>query len=295
MEQGIRLNVSESLQARRRISRHTLVLSTSEKVAIPLAAMLAIANAPVPHVVMAHRLSSRFKTSLFRVWPVQRAFSQVICFCRSQADFAVRHLGIPASRVDFIHAQVDSHFFRPQNGGGGQYVLSVGQERRDYETLFDALSGTGINLVVIASSRWSSREQRMRLKGAENVSIQRHISFEELRQLYAGARVVIVPLKDVNYAAGVNTVLEAMAMAKPLIVSSTAGIQDYVIHNETGHYIAPGDAAELRDAILNLWHQAGERKRLGENARQAVEEQMNLENYVCRVVEIMRRAEATAW
>ena len=82
-------------------------------------------------------------------------------------------------------------------------------------------------------------------------------------------------------------------MAKPVIVSRTRGIEDYIVDNENGRFTPPGDIAQLREQILTLWEQPGEQVRLGENARQAVEETMNLDIYVRKVVQIIESAAST--
>jgi glycosyltransferase involved in cell wall biosynthesis len=238
--------------------------------------------------MIGHKLSSGYKLPLLRIAAQRKAFDHVICVCRAQADFAVDQLGVPAHAVDFVHDKVDHHFFRPLREQELDFVLVVGQEQRDYTTLLHALSGTGIKVVAVASSPWSTSSlDKSRLAEATVVS---HIPYRELRNLYSQARLVVVPLFDVDYAAGVNTALEAMAMGKPLVVSRSQGITDYLVHGETGLYVAPGDAAELRGAVLSLWEHPQERLRLGSNARQAVEEGMNLDCYVERVAHIVRQA-----
>jgi glycosyltransferase involved in cell wall biosynthesis len=286
IEKRMKLDVVEAAFAASQLTGHSVVLSTSEKIAVPLAAQLSMMRQKIPHVVIAHKLSSGLKTWLFRILQLHRTFSHVICVCRAQADYAIHQLGVPESRVDFIFDKVDHRFFRPQKVETGSYILAVGQEQRDYETLLRAISGTDIKLVVVASSPWST--SRIRMDGIGEVTVLSHIPYRELWTLYAKARLVVVPLFAVDYAAGVNTALEAMAMAKPLVVSRTRGIADYIVHNETGLYVSPGDAAELREVILALWGKAEERKRLGTNARQAVDEHMNLDIYVDRVVQILR-------
>ncbi len=287
IEKRMRLNFSEIMRNPRIIQQHSAVLSTSEKVAIPLAATMAVTRQPVPHVVIAHRLSSSFKRTLFRVWPLQQSFSKIVCVCRSQADYAVNRLGVPETAVEFVHDKVDNQFFRPYPDSTDDYILAVGQEQRDYPTLFRAAAGTGIKLVVVASSPWSANRLQLEGLDTEEITFLSHISHVHLRELYANARLVVTPLFDVKYAAGVNSILEAMAMAKPLIVSQTTGITDYVIDGVTGCYAPSQDASALRDAILRLWHDPAGRNRLGVNARQAVDEGMNLDVYAQRIAELV--------
>ncbi|MFQ5578880.1 MAG: glycosyltransferase family 4 protein, partial [Anaerolineae bacterium] len=168
------------------------------------------------------------------------------------------------------------------------FILTVGKEQRDYRLLLRALSGTGIKLVVVASSPWSTSQAKMN-QADDNVTVLSHIPYHQLRTLYAQARLVVVPLFGVDYAAGVNTVLEAMAMAKPLVVSRTKDITDYVTHGETGLCVSPGDVAELKERILSVWERPSALNRLGANARQAVEEKMNLDIYVNQVARIVQK------
>ena len=69
--------------------------------------------------------------------------------------------------------------------------------------------------------------------------------------LYAESACVVVPLYDAVHACGYAVIAEAMAMGKPVITTRIAGRGDYIIEGETGFYVPPGDAAALRDRILN--------------------------------------------
>jgi glycosyltransferase involved in cell wall biosynthesis len=102
--------------------------------------------------------------------------------------------------------------------------------------------------------------------------------------------MVVVPLFAADYAAGSNAVLEAMAMSKALILSQSPGICDYIDHQNTNIGVTPGDPDSLREAVLSLWDQPGELERLGANARQAVQESMNIDIYVNRVAQVVSEA-----
>lgn len=289
-EKLARLNIEEAYWASRHVNNHTTILSTSEKIAIPLAALLAAKRYHIPHVVIAHRLSSRFKQSLFRLWPLHRSFSQVVCISRAQANYAVKEMGLPETAVTFIHDKVDHKFFFPMPKATNDYILAVGQERRDYRTLLKAVTGTELKLIIVASSLWSNYCGLNNSKLPENVTIMRHIPYLHLRELYANARLVVTPLFDVPYAAGVNATLESMAMGKPHIVTRTAGICDYVVDNETGVYTPPENPQVLRQQILSLWHNNADICRLGTNARQAIDDGMNLDTYSQHIAQLVLEA-----
>jgi glycosyltransferase involved in cell wall biosynthesis len=286
IEKRLKLDLVEAFAAATQFSNYDIILSTSEKLAIPLEALRCLTKHPISHVVIAHKLSSKNKRLLFQVWN-PKTFSHIICVSRKQVDYAVNQLRIPESSVDFVYDKVDHKFFQPLKVDTDNYILAVGQEQRDYNTLLQAISGTGIKLVIVASSLWST--SRIEMDKLDQATVLSHIPYQELRMLYAKAKLVVAPLFEVDYAAGVNSVLEAMAVGKPLLVSDTEGIADYITHNETGIYVSPGNSEELRDTILSLWERPEELKRLGANARQVVEERMNLDIYVERIAEIMNK------
>jgi glycosyltransferase involved in cell wall biosynthesis len=287
IEQYLKIDLVEAAHAINQVTSYNLMLSTSEKMAIPLALFLSLSRYNIPHVVIAHKLSSGLKTGLWENRIVYQRFSHIICLCKAQANYAIQQLGFPSTKVDFIYDKVDQRFFSPQPVDTEDYILAVGQEQRDYQTLLKAIEGTNLRLIVVASSPWST--SKIQIKDMGKVTIVSHIPYTELRMLYAKARLVVVPLFDVDYAAGVNALLEAMAMAKPLIVTQTRGITDYVVDNETAVFVPPGDPHALQNALLSLWDRVSELGRLGANARQIVEECMNLDIYVNQVVEIVSR------
>jgi glycosyltransferase involved in cell wall biosynthesis len=284
-EHKIRLDISEAYDALPKLPQCSAILSTSERAAIPLAIYMTFTQQKMPHVLIAHRLTSPNKTRLFKICQLHRSLAHIICVSKAQAEFAIAQLGVSSSQVDFIYDKVDQRFYRPLKVEPQNFILAVGQEQRDYATLVKAVAGTGIKLVIVASSPWSSFElDNNQLSG---VTVQSHISYTNLRMLYANARLVVVPLFDVDYAAGSNTVLESMAMGKALIVSRTRGIKDYVVDDETGVNVTSGDPVALREVILDLWNNPRKLDRLGSNARQAVLDRMNIDRYVDGVVQIM--------
>src|SRR5439155_23048132 len=88
-------------------------------------------------------------------------------------------------------------------------------------------------VVIGAASHWSKRANTAADASAPaNVTVDR-FDYLALRQLYARSALVVVPLDDVDFQAGVTTILEAMAMAKPVIVTHSAGQTDVVEDRRT--------------------------------------------------------------
>lgn len=72
------------------------------------------------------------------------------------------------------------------------------------------------------------------------------------------------------------SVLEAMAMAKPIILSQSGGFPEIVTDNHDGLLFNAGDAEALAQRILKLAASAALCKRLGSTARKTVQERFSL-------------------
>jgi glycosyltransferase involved in cell wall biosynthesis len=162
-------------------------------------------------------------------------------------------------------------------------VVAAGREHRDYATLAKACANLEASVFVAAGSIHSPAANSA--DPVEWPSNFEHgfADYRKLRDLYGRASVVVVPLMETDFQAGVTTVLEAMAMGKAVIVTATRG-QSGVVHDGlTGITVPPGDAAELRDAIRYLLENPSERRRLGWSAREAVLDGYTVEAYAERL------------
>ncbi|NTU79623.1 MAG: glycosyltransferase family 4 protein [Chloroflexales bacterium] len=291
-ERRLSFDIAVALRAALRARRYSVLVSTSEKTAVPLASALRALGTATPHIVIGHKLSSGLKTLIWRHTRLQRDFTQVICVSRAQADYAAGPLGLGRDRAHFVYDKVDQRFFRPLPVEDEPYVLAVGQEQRDYSTLLRALAGTEIRLVVIASSPWAN--SAITPAQRQGVKVLRNIPYWQLRELYARARVVALPLHDVDYAAGANGLLEAMAMGRPVVASGTQGLAGYIEPDTTAIVAPPGDALALRDAISRLWGQPQRRAAIGAQARAVVESTRNLDTYIAAVAQVVSTARSGA-
>jgi len=76
---------------------------------------------------------------------------------------------------------------------------------------------------------------------------RRFYAWPELVQLYRDADVVVVSCHENKYAAGVQSLMEAMACGRPVIATATVGLEAYL--GDPIIAIRPGDAGQMRAAI----------------------------------------------
>jgi glycosyltransferase involved in cell wall biosynthesis len=281
-----RLSVTHTRAALRLLDRHDAVVSDGEHVGIPLALGMRLRGFRTPHLMLGHHLTTRAKRPLFRVLRPQERISRILVHSSRQLELAPAELGIPRDRLALLPYHADTGYWAPQPLAEERLVLAVGREHRDYATLAAACGDVpGLRVRVAAGSLFSPDARGSDPQGWPanfDVGFADHAA---LRDLYALASVVVVPLVESNFQAGVTTIVEAMAMARPVVVSATAGQRDIVEDGVTGLMVPPGDPTALREAVERLLADPAERRRLGAAARQAAVERFGLDVYVDRLAE----------
>jgi len=285
------LSLHHALAALGRLTRHSVVFSDGEHVGIPLSLAMEAFGPARPHVVIGHWLTAPKKRIFFRLLKAHRHMTRIIVHSRAQLEAATSELGIPRDRLEFVPYNADTNFWHPLGVPEECTIVSAGIEHRDYATLDRACDGLGPQLLIAAGSLYSPGAV-CTLPPPSSNAIVRRLDHTSLREWYAKAAIVVVPLLPNDFQAGVTTLLEAMAMGKAVVVSATKGQRDIVVDGETGLLVAPGDDQSLRAALDRLVHNPAERARLGRNARLAVEEQFSLDRYVEALSEILRSAAA---
>lgn len=271
--------------------RYSGIFTNGENLAIPLALLLGTAGGPVRHVTIGHRLSTGKKQPFFRHLRLHRRMDTILVYATTQAQVAREQLRIPPDRLRLIAFHADTEFYRPlpEIPEDPDQVCSAGLEWRDYPTLIEAVRDLPeLKVRLAAASPWSKHANETEKRELPPHVQARRYSYAELRELYARSAVVVVPLYENDFQAGVTTLLEAMAMGKPVIVTRTTGQTDVVVDGENGLTVPPGDAEALRAALQRLRSDSELRRRLGENARRWVEQNATLELWVQRVTDALR-------
>jgi glycosyltransferase involved in cell wall biosynthesis len=269
----------------------TYYFATAENTALPLALLLRMRPAS-RLAFIGHRLTTSLKTRLIRVFNLLGRVDMVFCYGSLQQRHVIDRLGLPADRVRQIPFQVDEHFFCPSaEPTSGSGVVSVGREMRDYPTLFAALGGTGVPITVVASSPWSRRADSTADRTIpENVTLRRNVSNESLRELYRNAAVVVLPLVNVDFPAGITALLEAQACGRPVVVSASKGIVD-AIDRDSVVVVPCNDPVALRTAVMQLIDRPREAALLAQRARDEVLRDRTLAKWVSRIVASCAEAE----
>ena len=266
--------------------RYDAILTDGEQVGIPYAAFCLVSRrrSRPKHSMIAHIMSVRKKAIVFKALGLKRRVDRMFVYASWQRDFAVSKLHMRPEQVQLTSFQVDTEFFAIERVTPVQrrMICAAGLEFRDYDTLVEAVRDLDVEVVIAAASPWSKRTSSVGGTVPGNVTVCKLTLFD-LRQLYADALLVVMPLRETEFQAGVTTILEAMAMSRAVVCSKTSGQTDVIVHGETGLYVDLEDVNALRDAIRLLLDDPSEAGRFGEAGREWVVANADVSLYADRL------------
>jgi glycosyltransferase involved in cell wall biosynthesis len=207
----------------------------------------------------------------------------------------LRELGL-AGRVHVVPFGVDAGFWAPGDVKPAREVLAIGNDgHRDWETL-------------VAASPHISAPIRVFTRHAPPATLPPNVTWEpadwysqvlsdeEVRDLYRRAAVVVVPTKDVPQPSGQSVTLQAMASARPVVLSRTrglwapAGLRD----GDNLVLVPPGDPSELAKSVRLLLDDRARAEAIGKSARESVLADATIDLYAERLLEVCRLALAAS-
>ncbi len=259
--------------------RYDAIVTWGERHTLMVAAVQRLVPRRVGHVAILMWPSKRNRALLRTLF---RRIDRFLVWPPRQRRYTEEELGVAADRFIEVRAPVDTDFWRPRPGAG-DLICSPGQEMRDYGTLLGALDGLDIPCHVAAGqglfdARFLAEEWHSNVGERPipvNVTLGRK-PHAELRDLYARARFVVVPLRPSEMDNGITVITEAFAMGKAVICTESPGQTGILEPGVNCLRVPPGDPHALREAIVALWNDPARCERLGAAGRQAVEARHNL-------------------
>lgn len=206
------------------------------------------------------RFKQFFKRNLFRF--LDKAVDRYVVYASREIDDYARVFSLPHEKFIFMpyHTTVDLNTLTVKKGN---YLFSGGNFGRDYSTLAKAVEGLDLKVIIACTSSQALKGIRY----PENVSIV-GVSHQEFMRLMAESGINVVSLLEgLLHAGGQQTILNAMAMGKPVIVTDPEGAKDYIENGVDGILVPPSDPDRLRSAILRIHNDPDLAMRLGRAAK----------------------------
>jgi glycosyltransferase involved in cell wall biosynthesis len=205
---------------------------------------------------------NQFLRETFIRYALKRVDS-VIVYSTIEAEFFQERYGNDFTQFTFLPLGIELSNHRPATDGN--YIFSGGRSNRDYATLAKAAKGLDYD-VKIAAQRFNVTDIEM----PPNVHPLFDVYGENFLKLMAEASIVVIPLERVDESSGQLVLLNAMTFGKPIIITESRGVKDYIRDDETVITVPRKNPFALRTEIDRLLNSPEERQRLGTAARESV-------------------------
>jgi glycosyltransferase involved in cell wall biosynthesis len=290
-----------------------------------------IADVPMHVGANAHPMS--MESDVLRAIEVGTAFCDTVTMpsCTYTRDLMLRH-GIPAEQIELVHYAVDqqghdpaladggrvrrelglaastpvvgkiAYFYPPARSAGVVPVRLEGRGVKGHEVLIRAvprvLASVPDAAFVLVGRGWGpggpAYERELKALAAQTGAgdaIRFIGERRDIPDLLAAFDVTVQCSLSDNLAGTV----EALLMARPLVVSDIPGFADTVQHEVTGLVVPPDDPDALADALVRLLRDRPLGERLGEQGRRHVSERFTLDLSVAGVERVLasRRPDAS--
>jgi glycosyltransferase involved in cell wall biosynthesis len=254
-----------------------------------------------PLLVRTRHLSTRVKDNLPTRWLYQTP-GAIITTGKITKDLLVERLGVPARRIFSIPTGVELAEFAPQEKSrellaqvgipaeafvfGSVAVLRSWKGHLDLLAAFHELLQGGARAYLLLVGEGPYRvviEEKIAQLGVQH------------RVRLAGFRDQVAPwfaLMDVKVLAsyaneGVpQSLLQAQAMARPVVGTTVGGIPEVIVDGETGLLVPPRDIQALAGAMGRLLAAPEYRRELGRRGREMVMERFSMEQMAAEIEQV---------
>ena len=249
-----------------------------------------------------------FKGELYRKMDLylMKRFQHLIAVSQATKE-EMMLAGIPGNNISVIHNGIDTETWCPsrvghtmreelQLGNDGPVIGYVGRimPEKDLETWLRAAALVGraypnARFVLVGEGRDGRTLQNLQ-ELAVNLGIGERVIFpgfrNQLVSVYAAFDIFVMSSLREGLP---NSILEAMAMHKPVVTTDVAGAKELVVHGETGFVVPQKGVEELAKYILMLLDNRELRLTMGRASRTRIETEFAFSVRLRRIEDLYER------
>lgn len=188
---------------------------------------------------------------------------------------------------------------RPAAGKGPLRLLMVGSfvsKRKRLPWLIEAAAAAGLSpgdtqITIVgsgsegASGAQTLQETAARLGWADALTLRFNLPHDDMGAVYAASDIFVMTARDEPFG---MVVVEAMAHGLPVICSDTVGGASCISHGENGLIFPSDDLSALAGELARLAASPAERARLGEAARETIDQKCSPVAFARLIEEVAR-------
>ena len=222
----------------------------------------------VADIVLSHpkTLAARFNAWLWRLM-LQRVDHFIVH--QRDLDGYAKYYGVSAARSTYVPFKVNV-WDDVQKGAvttrDEGYFQCVGRTNRDLPTFIKACEISGVPAMLLRPSAHEAIQHGTKVPEDARPANLKEVIHNHGRsswlEVIAGARAIVLPIAaDAINAAGISTMLDGMALGKPIIIADSPATRGVVTEEQVALYPA-GDAPALAAAMHRLHHDDDYRNKL---------------------------------
>ncbi|NQV88717.1 MAG: glycosyltransferase family 4 protein [Parcubacteria group bacterium] len=285
------------LTLKRSIAKTDIIISTSDRVGIPLILLMKlglIEKKPILYISIG--LPKRLKKMRgiykhFFISSLTQHVDSIVCYGWQEAQTLKELLKDKGDIVTFVPFGVQVDLFRPISEETTQHIVSIGADpHRDFELLISIAHQIPSPITIVTNAHHARVLEHKLSPFPKNISIIQNLAFEKMKDLMDSASLIVLPVKENSYSGATTTLLQAMALEKPVIVTETEAIKNGY-HLKDGHnclLVEPGNSQELLHKILLVCKNTEFARNLGKHARITATEQLSWKNFEEKIFSLIR-------
>ncbi len=269
-------------QLSEQLDSNDTIFCTGEDVGIPIAILCGAKPNRPKIAVFFHNIDRPRGRLVMKLFRLADKIDLFVSNASLQLDF-LRNLGVSESRLLMLPEQTDTAFFTPgvsMSNPQRPIIASVGLEKRDYRLLAEATADLDVDVKISGFSKDAIAMAKAFPETLPANMSHKFYSWPDLVQLYRDADLVAVTVTENKFCAGLTSMLEAMACGRPVVVTKTQGLADYLVHPGIATVVNSGDAKGLREAIQKLLNNPQEAQAQARCGYKLALEEHNSEHYI---------------
>ena len=266
-----------------------LIYSASDHVVDFLAYLRAMGLFRKPIITIAHHpVSANCRSERLSLNGYIKGMDRIICLSTAVQNSFLNFTNLSKEKVPVVEWGVDTNFYDFAENQG-EFIISVGQTARDFNTLWKAATRINARFEIFCN-----REMLPSQRPPENVNLtyatdgsKDILTFKQLTHKYARSKFVVIPLQPWNQLLGLNALLDAMATGKAVIMTRNPYVSIDIENEGCGIWVAPRDIDGLVNAIQRLLANPEEAAMMGKKGRNLCEKKYNIKRFARDLAEIM--------
>jgi len=259
--------------------------------------------AHVPVRVISRRVDFSTQSNPFRKLKYQWGIDRIIAISEGVKRVLIED-GLDPDRIEVIHSGIDPKPFDPNLPNAEvRREFGISEKAPVVGCIAHFADHKGHRYLIEAAARVAASIPEVRFLLVGEGELRTAIELQ-IKDLQLGPNVILTGFRtdiprllaaiDIvvlsSHLEGLGTsLLDAMAMARPVVATRVGGIPEIVEEGVTGQLVPPRDPKSLADALINLIRRPGDGRRMGAAGRERMLSEFSAEGMVAGTESIYKK------